>query len=263
MKRTIPILLPFIIVCVLSILPASGQEYFQDMPAQFGVESSPNVVGSGARALGVGGAFIAIADDGTAASWNPAALIILRKPETALMFSYEKRDRNGETSFADFNYIAASYPFSFINRNMIVSFNYQRLVDFNNEFEESFKGLVPGSSTQGEAIFEGIYPGETWETYTLNFIDMEVDNLLLDIDISGDVGALAPAFAIQVTPKVSLGLTLNFWMDGIVNNGYDREYSEKQKGSEQRTKIYWVDVDDDGEIDGEYIDDGDGVLEPF
>jgi len=32
---------------------------------------------------GRGGAFIAIADDGTAASWNPAALIILERPEAA------------------------------------------------------------------------------------------------------------------------------------------------------------------------------------
>ncbi|MCJ7810524.1 MAG: hypothetical protein MUP26_09715, partial [Desulfobulbaceae bacterium] len=41
------------------------------------IPSSPNPVGSGARALGMGGAFIAIADDATAASWNPAGLIQL------------------------------------------------------------------------------------------------------------------------------------------------------------------------------------------
>ena len=43
--------------------------------------SSPNPVGSGARALGLGGAFIAIADDATAASWNPGALVQLGVPE--------------------------------------------------------------------------------------------------------------------------------------------------------------------------------------
>jgi hypothetical protein len=35
---------------------------------------SPNPVGSGARALGFG-AFIAVADDATAASWNPGGLV--------------------------------------------------------------------------------------------------------------------------------------------------------------------------------------------
>ena len=39
------------------------------------INSSPNPIGSGARAQGMGGAFIAIADDATAASWNPGGLI--------------------------------------------------------------------------------------------------------------------------------------------------------------------------------------------
>lgn len=46
---------------------------------RIGIASSPNPVGSGARAIGMGGAFIGIADDATAASWNPAGLIQLEK----------------------------------------------------------------------------------------------------------------------------------------------------------------------------------------
>ena len=42
---------------------------------EFNFGSSPNPVGSGARALGWGSAFIAVADDATAASWNPGGLI--------------------------------------------------------------------------------------------------------------------------------------------------------------------------------------------
>jgi hypothetical protein len=42
---------------------------------QVGVASPPVPVGSGARAMAMGGAFIATADDATAASWNPAGLI--------------------------------------------------------------------------------------------------------------------------------------------------------------------------------------------
>src|SRR5258708_39402087 len=40
--------------------------------------------GSGARAFGMGGAFLARADDATAASWNPAGLSYLRVPEGTL-----------------------------------------------------------------------------------------------------------------------------------------------------------------------------------
>ena len=45
------------------------------------------VVGSGARAFGMGGAFIAVADDATAASWNPAGLSQLEKPELSGVFA--------------------------------------------------------------------------------------------------------------------------------------------------------------------------------
>ncbi len=42
-------------------------------------------LGSGARAYGMGGAFLARADDATAASWNPAGLSYLRAPEVSLV----------------------------------------------------------------------------------------------------------------------------------------------------------------------------------
>lgn len=42
-------------------------------------------LGSGARALGMGGAFLARADDATAASWNPAGISYLRRPEVSVL----------------------------------------------------------------------------------------------------------------------------------------------------------------------------------
>ena len=50
-----------------------------------------NRTGSGARAAGMANAFIAVSDDGTAASWNPAGLAQLRKPELSLVYSYSDR----------------------------------------------------------------------------------------------------------------------------------------------------------------------------
>src|SRR5258708_4530544 len=52
------------------------------------LQARANVVqGSGARALGMGGAFLARADDATAASWNPAGLSYLRLPEVSFVYS--------------------------------------------------------------------------------------------------------------------------------------------------------------------------------
>jgi long-subunit fatty acid transport protein len=54
-------------------------------------EISLNRPGSGARAAGMGNAFIAVSDDGTAASWNPAGLSQLRKPEFSVVYNTSRR----------------------------------------------------------------------------------------------------------------------------------------------------------------------------
>jgi hypothetical protein len=46
------------------------------------------VIGSGVRALGMGGAFSAIADDGSAIYWNPAGISQIRDSEAQIMRAY-------------------------------------------------------------------------------------------------------------------------------------------------------------------------------
>lgn len=57
-------------------------------------------MGVGARALGMGSAFTAVADDSTAAFWNPAGLGLLEKPEASFMHANLTLDR----SYNFFNY---------------------------------------------------------------------------------------------------------------------------------------------------------------
>jgi len=97
------------------------------------IPSSFNPVGSGARALGMGGAFIAVADDATAASWNPGGLIQLETPEISVVGGFFNRsednsfahnpEASGEQSISeeDINYLSAAYPFTLWGHNMIVS----------------------------------------------------------------------------------------------------------------------------------------------
>ncbi len=73
-------------ICLLPVssgLSADSTPDFLEQRVEF--PSSPNPVGSGARALGMAGAFIAIADDATAASWNPGGLAELERPEVAVV----------------------------------------------------------------------------------------------------------------------------------------------------------------------------------
>jgi len=46
-----------------------------------------NLTGAGARAAGFGGAFIGVADDATAISWNPAGLTQLIDPEASAVMN--------------------------------------------------------------------------------------------------------------------------------------------------------------------------------
>jgi len=183
---------------------------------QIGVVSSPNPVGSGARAVGMGGAFIGIADDATAASWNPAGLIQLEKPEVSMAggcfnqrwdFSsdiHPEIDNTSESDDFNINYFSATYPFHFY-KNMVLSVNYQRLYEFKQDFSHQY-----------------------------NYSSLGVD-LLQSIDFSRDgyVGALGLACAVRITPTLSLGATLNIWTDQLLwRNGWKETYSEYGTGTQ-------------------------------
>ena len=175
--------------------------------AQIEFTSSPNPVGSGARALGMGGAFIAVADDATAASWNPAGLIQLELPEVSVVGAYfshnedntfqDNPEANKEQSVTgtDLNYLSASYPFTLLERNMIVSLNYQHLFDFSRDWDFPIQ-LSPGQ-------------------------------LLINSDVDytqkGQLYVWGVAYAVQLSPKISAGLTFNFWQDGLQANEWKQK----------------------------------------
>lgn len=50
-------------------------------------------MGLGARAIGMGGAFVAVADDGFASSFNPAGLIQIKKPTFSASYRFMSLDR--------------------------------------------------------------------------------------------------------------------------------------------------------------------------
>ncbi len=83
--RGLPILI-VLLVLVPVIEGGSDEEIFRDFPFNF---TNP-----GARALGVGGAFISLADDSTAAQANPAGLVALRRPEFFAEFNTSSYDRS-------------------------------------------------------------------------------------------------------------------------------------------------------------------------
>ncbi len=207
----------FSMLFLMGMMHNSAHAQGREFPQQVINASTPNPVGSGARAVGMGGAFIAVADDATAASWNPAGLTQLRKPEISFALSYFKRrddfsssshpEKSGlqKASSRDLNYLSAAYPFELFNRNMIVSLNYQRLY----EFERDINTTIITKPAFG---------------LTLTGKDK------VDFRQSGSLSTISPAFAIEVTPDFSLGATFNIWTDNLFwRNGWESDTTIRSK----------------------------------
>jgi long-subunit fatty acid transport protein len=200
---------------LLAIFPYSGNPA---LATDIEVTSSPNPQGSGARAIGMGGAFIAVADDATAASWNPGGLVQLERPEVSVVgeaysrtennqFSkYPEASGNQTSSGASLNYLSAAYPFTVLDHNMIVSVNYQHLYDFSRNWKLSFASKNLPDSFEYQA--------------------------------DGGLYAYGLAYAVQIIPQLSLGFTLNIWEDGLYRNGW--ETSTESTFLHKSRTTYWA-----------------------
>src|SRR2546427_10408748 len=77
------------IVLIGMALPAAGEAGGLSNTETFGGFQF-NFNSPGARALGMGGAFIGVADDATAVVTNPAGLVILQRPELSGEVKYSQ-----------------------------------------------------------------------------------------------------------------------------------------------------------------------------
>ncbi len=152
-----------------------------------------DITGAGARAEGMGGAFIGVADDATAIVWNPAGLTQLERPEAS--FVLRQNFETYELKFVDFkespkhfafNFVSGAYPIEVGGRKLTIAMAYQQQVDL-------------------------FYKGQT-------------------IKQTGGIYSISPSVAYRLSPMFSLGGTANFWTgtskyredDG---SGYDDKWS--------------------------------------
>lgn len=210
----------FSALCMVSMVQAAPQ-LIQDMR----VGSSPNPLGSGARALGMGSAFIAVADDATAASWNPAGLVQLETPELSIVGSSLRRSEqhvsvtfpavNGDQQWqsSEINYFSVATPSQIFGYPVVVSLNYQALYDFNRKMNYNYQ--YSGSEV----------------TPPLGLMDWTI-NQRNDYKQSGGLRAISPALAFNLTPAVTAGFTLNWWTDKLgYANGWSSESTSMATGT--------------------------------
>ena len=129
----------------VAILLAAGIATAQDVEDQL----EYNFLGAGARANGMGDAFVAVADDATAIFWNPAGLFLLDQPEASFGFQFasEKVEQEQRTQMLLFasndpgasvglNFASFVLPKRFGEKKFVFAFAIQRVFDFKAEFLE-------------------------------------------------------------------------------------------------------------------------------
>ncbi|MBI2434229.1 MAG: outer membrane protein transport protein [Candidatus Hydrogenedentes bacterium] len=178
------------------------------------ISVSPTPVGSGARAAAMGNAFVAIADDATAASWNPAGLVQLERPEVSMAYMFngvsdafsafdhpEVSSRHGIQNL-DLNYLSFVYPVPrlILGKNVSLALNYQRKYDLSREFSLDYRSAF--ASRAG--------------TVTNQLLTM-------DFEQSGGLSTITPAVAFELTHRVSVGVAVNLWESSLLNeNGWQQ-----------------------------------------
>ena len=153
-----------------------------------------NISGAGARAAGMGGAFIGVADDATAITWNPGGLTQLYRPEVSVVGRFIAENYKYESTYYDnnvdnqshfiLNFASAAYPF--MDGRIVAAVAFQKQLDW--------------------------YSG--WES---------------DEDETADGGAniIIPGIAVRVLPILSVGFSTNIWMGNSIKNTFDYDNVER------------------------------------
>ena len=170
--------------------------------------------GGGARAEGMGKAFIAVSDDITAGSWNPAGLYIQEKP--VLSFSYGSLAPRGSTntnaflrisefdhtgSFSNVTAVNFVAPIRIKGHHFVGSFNYTRNFD---EF-------------QGRGVSWTSWDFLYYHYITLDSIIVESDNNLTS-ELQGGLNSVNIGFGTRLYKNVSFGVSLNIYAGEAVRD---------------------------------------------
>jgi long-chain fatty acid transport protein len=160
--------------------------------------------GSGARAAGMANAFVALSDDGTAASWNPAGLAQLRKAELSFVYGINERGLRftGERSPDD--------RFVFTNRDLQYATSSPDFASLALPFQVAAKPVTFQLGWQRLYPLEGKLRGETVRV-PVDPADGPPTRLSVRDDFTGQIDLVSLSAAVKLTGRISLGGSLNTW----------------------------------------------------
>lgn len=161
--------------------------------------------GIGGRALGMGGAYLGVSDDYSAAYWNPAALSQIRRIEGFATLSHTQRKDDvtfgtlgapDKASFTRFNSFGIAYPIPTYRGSLVFSLGYHRVRPYDSNFSFSWFNDTPGDSLN-----------QRWS-------ELE----------EGSLNNWTLGMGTEVAPNLSVGVALNAWSG---KNDYQFSFVEK------------------------------------
>jgi hypothetical protein len=169
-----------------------------------------NFFGGGARAEGMGNAFLAVANDGTAGTWNPAGLYVHER--TLMTFSYGFFAPRGELKFQQGEPFAATYdhtglygslgfwniitPLRIKGQHVVANISYNR--DFNVYYE--FAENLYGNSS-------GLFIREDWAGNEVNALSQR----------EGGISNVSFSLGTRIYKELSFGISANIYTGKVVS----------------------------------------------
>ena len=181
-------------------------------------------LGIGARAMGMGGAYVGVADDYSAIYWNPAGLGQLNRMELNIGFSHNKvvntADFLGvrskaEDTFTRLNSLGLTVPVPTFQGSLVFGFGYNKVTDFDNRFE------IEGYNEKWAAYPDYFY--QVAEDFQYTTVENNVYQRQSIIE-QGSMNHFSFAGAIEIQENFFLGATVNF-ISG--KDDYGMEFSEE------------------------------------
>lgn len=207
-----------VVLCASMLLMGGNVAYALDnSPEWSGI--SFDFTNPGARARGIGGAFVAVADDASAMVTNPAGLNNLERPQIVVEGKYLATSRDDafihsnfgdglefdttidreDTDYANLTYLSLSTPI--FNKQFSLGVFYNETMHSENELEiryDFFQGTIPPLTTHsvdttldvdefGLAFAGSALDGKLKVGVSVSQLDLNIDSTFLASNILGDI----------------------------------------------------------------------------
>ncbi len=196
-----------IVVLLLALLTTTAFAQYRGFSYDF--------FGGGARSEGMGQAFLAISDDASAGSWNPAGLHIHEK--TLMQFSYNTLMPRGNEKY----YLTSGSPDPIIDGPLYSKMNHKGQYGGINNL-----AIISPLRIKGHHVVASMSYTENFDTY-----NTFMQNLLYDylgwgpypnasIVTHGSINSIDFAFGTRVYDQLSFGISANIYYGKVVSDEY-------------------------------------------